>query len=72
MTDLEPIVVRECDTYEEAQRAVDYLSDHEFEVSGIQIVGRDVQLVETVTGRMSYGRAAAGGMVAGVIALALG
>jgi len=65
MTDLEPIVVRECGTYEEAQRAVDYLSDHEFEVSGIQIVGRDVQLVETVTGRMSYGRAAAGGMVAG-------
>jgi len=27
MTDLEPIVVRECRTYDEAQRAVDYLSD---------------------------------------------
>ena len=65
MTDVEPIVVRECGTYAEAQRAVDFLSDRELEVSGIQIVGRDVQLVETVTGRMSYGRAAAAGMVTG-------
>jgi threonine/homoserine/homoserine lactone efflux protein len=65
MSELEPIVVRECRTYEEAQRAVDYLSDKEFEVSGIQIIGRDVQLVETVTGRMSYGRAAGAGMVTG-------
>jgi hypothetical protein len=65
MTDVEPIVVRECRTYEEAQRAVDYLSDKELEVSGIQIVGRDVRLVETVTGRMSYGRAAGAGMVTG-------
>ncbi|HEX5018682.1 MAG TPA: general stress protein [Actinomycetes bacterium] len=65
MTDTESIVVRECSTYEEAQRAVDFLSDRELEVSGIQIVGRDVQLIETVTGRMSYGRAAGGGMVTG-------
>ena len=44
---------------------VDFLSDSEIEVSGIQIVGTDLRLVETVTGRMSYGRAAAAGMVTG-------
>jgi hypothetical protein len=65
MTDAERIVVRECSAYEEAQRAVDFLSDRELEVSGIQIVGRDVQLVETVTGRMSYGRAAGAGLITG-------
>ena len=65
MTDVERIVVRECASYEQAQRAVDFLSDREVEVSGIQIIGRDVQLVETVTGRMSYGRAAGAGMVTG-------
>jgi hypothetical protein len=65
MTDGDRIVVRECPSYEDAQRAVDYLSDRELEVSGIQIVGREVQLVETVTGRMTYGRAAAAGMVTG-------
>jgi hypothetical protein len=65
MPDVERIVVRECRTYDDAQRAVDFLSDRELEVSGMQIVGRDVQLVETVTGRMSYGRAAGAGMVTG-------
>jgi hypothetical protein len=65
MTEVERVVVRECSTYDDAQRAVDFLSDREVEVSGIQIVGRDVQLVETVTGRMSYGRAAGAGMVTG-------
>jgi len=65
MTETERVVVRECDTYEQAQYAVDFLSDREIEVSGIQIVGTDLRMVETVTGRMSYGRAAAAGMVTG-------
>ena len=65
MTEIERIVVRECSSYEEAQRAVDFLSDKEIEVSGIQIVGTGLRLVETVTGRMSYGRAAGAGMVTG-------
>ena len=65
MTEIERIVVRECASYEDAQRAVDFLSDHEVEVSGIQIVGTGLRLVETVTGRMSYGRAAGAGMVSG-------
>jgi hypothetical protein len=34
-------------------------------VSGVQIVGSDVRLVETVTGRMSYGRAASAGLISG-------
>jgi hypothetical protein len=65
MADVERMVVRECTSYEDAQRVVDYLSDREIEVSGIQIVGSDLRLVETVTGRMSFGRAAAAGMVSG-------
>jgi|SRR5215203_6849123 len=65
MPEVERVVIRQSESYEDAQRAVDFLSDREVEVSGIQIVGRDVQLVETVTGRMSYGRAAGAGMVTG-------
>jgi hypothetical protein len=65
MPEIEPVVIRQSESYEDAQRAVDFLSDREIEVSGIQIIGRDVQLVETVTGRMSYGRAAGAGMVTG-------
>ena len=57
--------MRTCDSYDEAQRAVDYLSDREFAVSGVQIVGSDLRLVETVIGRMSYGRAAGAGLVTG-------
>ena len=65
MPEIERVVIRQSESYEDAQRAVDFLSDREVEVSGIQIIGRDVQLVETVTGRMSYGRAAGAGMVTG-------
>jgi hypothetical protein len=65
MAETERMVVRECASYDEAQRVVDFLSDREIEVSGIQIVGSDLRLVETVTGRMSFGRAAAAGMVTG-------
>jgi hypothetical protein len=65
MSAMERMVIRECTTYQDAQRAVDYLSDREVEVSGIQIVGTDLRMVETVTGRLSYGRAAGAGMVTG-------
>jgi hypothetical protein len=65
MTEVDRVVIRQSESYEDAQRAVDFLSDREIEVSGIQIIGREVQLVETVTGRMSYGRAAGAGMVTG-------
>ena len=44
--------------YEEAQELVDRLSDNGFPVDRVAIVGRDLQYVEQVTGRMTYGRAA--------------
>lgn len=59
------VTIRDCGTYEDAQRAVDYLADHEFAVQHVQIIGTDLRMVETVTGRMSYGRAAGGGMLSG-------
>ena len=53
------------DTYAEAQRAVDYLSDNEFAVENVTIVGSDLQMVERVTGRLTRGRAAIGGAASG-------
>jgi hypothetical protein len=52
-------------TYAEAQRAVDFLSDHKFAVENVTIVGTDLKLVERVTGRMTQGRAMAVGAGAG-------
>ncbi|GAB2584304.1 membrane protein [Paractinoplanes abujensis] len=48
-------------TYAAAQQAVDYLSDHGFPVEHATIVGTDLRLVETVTGRMTVARAALAG-----------
>jgi hypothetical protein len=48
-------------SYAEAERAVDYLSDAAFPVEYTDIVGRDLRLVERVTGRMTNVRAAAAG-----------
>ena len=52
-------------TYEEAQRAVDYLSDQKFAVENLGIVGNDLKIAETVLGRLTYGRAAVGGLGTG-------
>ncbi len=54
------------DTYEEAQRAVDYLSDQKFPVENLAIVGTDLRQVERVTGRMTWGKALLGGLASGV------
>jgi hypothetical protein len=60
-------------SYEDAERAVDRLADHGFPVERVAIVGRDLKLVEQVTGRMTYGRAALGGALSGaVIGLLIG
>lgn len=53
------------DSYEEAQKAVDYLSDHAFPVENVMIVGTDLRTVERVTGRLTRGRVAAGGLMSG-------
>jgi hypothetical protein len=53
------------DRYEDAQRAVDYLSDHEFPVQNCVIVGTELRQVERVTGRLTYARAALAGAASG-------
>src|SRR3954447_6383935 len=53
------------DTYLEAQRAVDFLSDHSFPVQNVTIVGTGLRMVERVTGRLTYGRAALAGAGSG-------
>jgi hypothetical protein len=58
-------VVGNYDTYAEAQRAVDFLSDEQFPVQHISIVGSDLRMVENVLGRLTRGRAAAAGAATG-------
>ncbi|MEE6280544.1 general stress protein [Georgenia sp. MJ170] len=53
------------DTYLEAQRAVDHLSDKEFKVQHTTIVGTDLRMVERITGRLSYPRVALAGAMSG-------
>jgi hypothetical protein len=52
-------------SYREAEQAVDYLADQRFPVQRVQIVGRDLQTVEQVTGRMGWGQAALRGAAQG-------
>jgi hypothetical protein len=52
-------------TYAEAQRVVDDLSDHEFEVAEVQIIGSDLRMVEQVTGRLTWPRAVLSGLLGG-------
>jgi len=52
-------------TYLEAQRAVDHLSDKQFPVQLVTIVGTDLRMVERVTGRLSYPRVAMAGAASG-------
>jgi hypothetical protein len=54
------------DKYEDAQKAVDFLSDHEFPVENCMIVGTELKQVERVTGRLTTGRVALGGLLSGV------
>ncbi|GAA2296398.1 hypothetical protein GCM10010149_50960 [Nonomuraea roseoviolacea subsp. roseoviolacea] len=52
-------------TYQEAQKTVDYLSDHGFPVHGTLIVGVGLRSVEQVLARMTYLRAAGRGALSG-------
>jgi hypothetical protein len=52
-------------TYEEAQRAVDYLADKEFPVQDVTIVGVDLMLVERVLTRLTWGRVIVSGAASG-------
>ena len=52
--------------YEQAQKAVDFLSDNEFPVQNCLIVGTDLKQVERVTGRLTNGKVALGGLASGL------
>ena len=58
-------------TYREAQLAVDHLSDEGFPVEHVSIVSEGLRLVEDVTGRKGYGKAALEGAGSGAVIGAL-
>src|SRR3954469_7468576 len=53
------------DGYEQAQAAVDYLSDEKFAVENVTIIGSDLRQIEKVTGRLTTGRAIGAGAAGG-------
>ncbi len=53
-------------TYEEAQRAVDYLADEKFEVQNLAIVGTDLKSFERVLGRRNWGTVLLQGVQSGI------
>ena len=54
-------------SYADAQKAVDYLADQQFEVAKISIIGSDLKSVEQVTGRLSYPKVALQGALNGMV-----
>lgn len=52
-------------TYAEAQKAVDFLSDNQFPVQQVTIVGVDLMQVERVTGRLTWPKVLGGGVLTG-------
>jgi hypothetical protein len=51
--------------YQQAQRAVDYLSDDNFPVERVAIIGTGLRTVENVLGRLTVGKAALAGAASG-------
>jgi hypothetical protein len=60
-------VIATYDNYRDAERAVDLLSDEKYPVERVTIVGRDLELVEHVTGRFSWPQALLRGALTGAI-----
>jgi hypothetical protein len=54
-------------SYEAAERAVDWLSDHSFPVEHVSIVGTGLRYVEQIGGRLTTGRAALTGTAQGAM-----
>jgi hypothetical protein len=52
--------------YPAAQRVVDFLSDNEFEVQNIEIVGTELKSIERVTGRITRAKVASAGTISGL------
>ena len=55
------------DNYRDAERAVDYLSDKDFPVERVAIVGTGLKTVEQVAGRLTTGRATLLGALQGAM-----
>ena len=53
-------------TYDDAQKAVDFLADQKFEVQNLAIVGTDLKSVERVLGRRNWGTVITQGLQSGV------
>lgn len=53
-------------SYEDAQKAVDYLADNRFEVQNLAIVGTELKQVERVLGRRSWGTVIGQGVQSGI------
>ncbi|AKV58630.1 MULTISPECIES: general stress protein [Corynebacterium] len=53
-------------TYAEAQAAVDSLADRNFPVQKLTIVGVDLMQVESITGKLTWGRILGGGALSGM------
>ena len=53
-------------SYDDAQRAVDYLADEKFEVQNLAIVGTELKSVERVLGRRNWGTVIAQGVQSGL------
>lgn len=61
-----PMSLGTFEKYEQAQKAVDVLSDNGFPVENCLIVGTDLKQVERVTARLTWGRVALGGALSGL------
>lgn len=58
-------IISTYDRYEDAKHAVDVLARSQFPVQRVSIVGNDMRSVESVTGRLTYGRVAMMGAMSG-------
>ncbi|MGX7681807.1 general stress protein [Jatrophihabitans sp. DSM 45814] len=61
-----PMALGTYDDYAQAQRVVDYLSDNDFPVQNVSIIGTELKSVERVTGRLTRGKLAAAGALSGL------
>lgn len=60
-------VVASFESYQDAQRAVDFLSDRKFPVEKLSIVAEGLRLVERITGRLTWWNALLRGLASGAV-----
>lgn len=61
-----PQLVGEYQQYADAQAAVDFLSDNEFPVQNLLILGTNLKSVERITGRRTWGSVISQGAISGI------